>query len=156
MKCPIDKENISLSFLFMMFLKYQNKYYKQYLEKEDITLQQIPILLKILDHDYIYQKDIVNDLKMDNGLVTRNIRKLEDMGYVERKEDNLNRRQNIISLTTKGKDFTIKLRDEGIKREEEIMKNSNISRSELIEICIELLENSKEFNDKIGELNGRK
>ena len=95
MKCPIDKENISLSFLFTLFLKSQNSYYKHYLKNEEINLQQIPILLKLLNHNYIYQKDIAIDLKIDNGLLTRNIRKLEDLGYVNREEDNENRRQNI-------------------------------------------------------------
>lgn len=148
MKCPIDEENISLSFLFMLFLKSQNHYYKYYLKDEEISIQQIPILLKILNHEYIYQKDIATDLKMDNGLVTRNIRKLEDLGYVNRQEDDENRRQNKISLTEKGKSFTIKIRDAGIKREEEIMKNSNISREELIKQLLEILDNSKEFNNK--------
>ena len=148
MKCPIDKENISLSLLFMLFLKYQNTYYKYLLMDKEITIQQLPILLKILDHEYIYQKEIGADLKMDNGLVTRNIRRLEDLGYVNRREDNENRRQNKISLTEKGRKFTVKLRDEGIEREENIIKNTSISREELIDIFLEILENSKEFNQE--------
>ena len=148
MKCPIDEDNLSLSFLFMMFLKSQNTYYKYILRDEEITLQQIPILLKLLNHEYIYQKDIATDLKMDNALVTRNIRKLEDLGYVNRQEDDENRRQNKISLTAKGRAFTKKIRDEGIKREDEIMKNTSISRKELIKIFLEILDYSKEFNDK--------
>ena len=148
MKCPIDKENISLSLLFMLFLKYQNTYYKYLLMDKEITIQQLPILLKILDHEYIYQKEIGADLKMDNGLVTRNIRRLEDLGYVNRREDNENRRQNKISLTEKGRKFTVKLRDEGIEREENIISNTSISREELIDIFLEILENSKEFNQE--------
>ncbi|MEE1116815.1 MarR family transcriptional regulator [Methanosphaera sp.] len=149
MKCPIDKENISLSFLFTLFLKSQNSYYKHYLKNEEINLQQIPILLKLLNHNYIYQKDIAIDLKIDNGLLTRNIRKLEDLGYVNREEDNENRRQNKISLTDKGRDFTIKLRKVGIKREEEIMKNVSITREELIDLFLEILNNSKEYNEEV-------
>ena len=146
MKCPIDKDNVSLSFLFKIFLKSQNSYYKYLLKDMEINIQQIPILLKLLNHEYIYQKDIVSDLEMDNGLVTRNIRKLEDLGYVNRQEDDENRRQNKISLTDKGRTFTIKLRDEGLKRENEIMKDVSISREELIELFLEILGNSKEFN----------
>jgi len=148
MKCPIDEENVSLSFLFTLFLKSQNTYYKYYLKDQELSLQQIPILLKLLNHEYIYQKNIATDLKMDNGLVTRNIRKLEDLGYVNRQEDNENRRQNKISLTEKGKTFAKKIRNEGIKREEKIMKNTSISRGQLIKQLLEILENSKEFNYK--------
>lgn len=149
MKCPIDEENISLSFLFTIFLKSQHQYYKHYLKDQEITIQQIPVLLKLLNHEYIYQKDIANDLKIDNGLLTRNIRKLEDQGYVTRKEDNENRRQNKISLTPKGRKFTTKIRDKGIQREEEIMKNTTITRQELIKIFLEIIDNSKEYNEKI-------
>lgn len=148
MKCPIDEENISLSFLFHMFLKSEHNYYKYVLKDEEITIQQIPILLKLLNHEYIYQKDIAQDLKMDNGLVTRNIRKLEDLEYVNRMEDNENRRQNKISLTDKGRKWTNNIRNEGIRREEEIMENTSISREKLIKLFLEILENSKEFNQK--------
>lgn len=148
MKCPIDKDNISLSFLFYLFLKSENTFYRHYLQNEDITTQQIPILLKLLNHEYIYQKEIATDLQMDTGLLTRNIRKLEDNGYVIRQEDNDNRRQNKISLTTKGRTIIVKLRDKGIQREEEIIKNSSVKRQELIELFIDILENSKEYNEK--------
>jgi len=150
MQCPIDKENISLTFLCSLFLKSQNSFYKHYLEKEEINIQQIPILLKLLNHDYIYQKEIASDLHMDGGLVTRNIRKLEDLGYVNRQEDNENRRQNKISLTDKGRTFTKKLRDEGIKRENEILNYCSTSREEFIEIFLEIIESSNGYNKEMG------
>ncbi len=146
MESPIDKENVSLTFLCTMFLKSQNSFYKQHIEDKEIHIQQIPILLKLLNHKYIYQKEIITDLKMDGGLVTRNIRKLEDLGYVRRQEDNENRRQNKISLTSKGRLFTKKLRDEGIRHENEILKNCSTSREEFIEIFLEIIESSKEYN----------
>ena len=74
---------------------------------------------------------------------------MEDLGYVNREEDNENRRQNKISLTDKGRDFTIKLRKVGIKREEEIMKNVSITREELIDLFLEILNNSKEYNEEV-------
>lgn len=150
MQCPIDKENISLTFLCSLFLKSQNSFYKHYLEKEEINIQQIPILLKLLNHDYIYQKEIASDLHMDGGLVTRNIRKLEDLGYVNRQEDNENRRQNKISLTDNGRIFTKKLRDEGIKRENEILNYCSTSREEFIEIFLEIIESSNGYNKEMG------
>lgn len=146
MECPIDKENISLSFLCAMYLKSQNHFYKHYLVDEEISMQQIPILLKLLNHEYIYQKEIATDLQMDGGLVTRNIRKLEDLGYVNRQEDDENRRQNKISLTDNGRTFTKKLRDEGIKRESEIMKYCSSSREEFIELFMEVIESSNGYN----------
>ena len=147
MNCPIDKENISLSFLFMLYLKYQNQYYKKYLNDTGVTIQQLPILLKLLNHDYIYQKDISKDLHIDNALLTRNLRKLEDNGYIIRLEDNDNRRQNKISLTIKGITLAKKIKNLGIEREEEIIKNSKYSREELINLFLELIENSKLYDE---------
>lgn len=148
MKCPIDKNNISLSFLFYLYIKSQNSYFNDILKDESITVNQIPILLKLLDHDYVYQKDITIDLNMDNAIVTRSLRKLEDGGYILRQEDNENRRQNKISLTDKGRSLTVTLRNLEFEREDEIMDSLAISRDDLIDILIDLLSNSKNFNDK--------
>ena len=147
MKCPIDKENLSLSLLFSMFLKSQKYYFNYYLKDEEISIQHIPIITKLLDHDYIYQKDISRDLQIDNGYLTRNLRKLEDLGFIIREEDDDNRRQNKISLTDEGKNLAIKIKNEANRREETIIENTSISRDELINIFLEILENSKEFNN---------
>jgi DNA-binding MarR family transcriptional regulator len=152
MNCPIDKENLSLTFLFTMYLKSQNQYYKHFFKDIEVTVPQYPILLKLLNHGYVYQKDISRDLHIDNALLTRNLRKLEDNGYIMRIEDNDNRRQNKISLTDKGIELANQIRDAGIKREEEIIKNSAYSRDELLDLLLELIENSDKYNkEKIIE-----
>lgn len=148
MKCPIDKENVSLALLFSIFLKSQKNYFKQYLKNEEISINHIPILLKLLNHEYIYQKDISHDLQMDNGLLTRNLRKLEDLGYILRIEDNDNRRQNKISLTSKGKILAEKIKNESNQRDKIIIDNTSITREELINILLELLDNSSKYNEK--------
>lgn len=149
MKCPIDKENLSLALLFLMFLKSQKNYFNHSLKNEEITINHIPILLKLLNQEYVYQKDISHDLQIDNALLTRNLRKLEDLGYILRVEDNDNRRQNKINLTSKGKSLAIKMKNESNQRDKEIIENTSISRDELINILLEILENSRKYNEKI-------
>ena len=151
MNYPIDKENISLSALFSIYLKTQNNHYKHIIKNDNITLLQIPILLKLLNHEYIYQKEISKALLLDNALLTRYLRKLEDCNYILRIEDNENRRQNKIKLTPKGYKIAQKLRNEGIKREEELFKNINISRGEFINNTLDLIEESNKYNEeKLG------
>lgn len=152
MKCPIDKDNLTLSLLFMMYLKSQNSYYNAYLKDHNISAQQLPILFKLLDHGYVYQKDISKHLQIDNGQLTRILRKLEDNQYIKRIEDNDNRRQNKISLTDKGQKIAEELRDEGIKREEEIIRNSGYTREEIIDFTLKLIENSEKYNKENIEL----
>jgi DNA-binding MarR family transcriptional regulator len=146
MECPIDKDNLTLSLLFMMYLKSQNSYYGAYLKDHKLSVQSVPIFLKLLNHGYVYQKDISKHLQIDNGQLTRVLRKLEDNGYIKRTEDDDNRRQNKISLTPKGEEIAMDLRDEGVKREKEILKNSQITREEMIDFTLRLLENSQKYN----------
>ncbi|MBE6487873.1 MAG: MarR family transcriptional regulator [Methanosphaera stadtmanae] len=148
MECPIDKDNLTLSLLFMMYLKSQNSYYGAYLKDHKLSVQSVPIFLKLLNHGYVYQKDISKHLQIDNGQLTRVLRKLEDNGYIKRTEDNDNRRQNKISLTPKGEEIAMDLRDEGVKREKEILKNSQITREEMIDFTLRLLENSQKYNQE--------
>ncbi len=148
MKCPIDKDNLTLSLLFMMYLKSQNSYYSAYLKDHKLSVQSVPIFMKLLNHGYVYQKDISKHLQIDNGQLTRLLRKLEDNEYIKRTEDDNNRRQNKISLTQKGEEIAIDLRDEGIKRENEILKNSQITREEMINFTLRLLENSQKYNQE--------
>lgn len=148
MKCPIDKDNLTLSLLFMMYLKSQNSYYSAYLKDHKLSVQSVPIFMKLLNHGYVYQKDISKHLQIDNGQLTRLLRKLEDNEYIKRTEDDNNRRQNKISLTPKGEEIAIDLRDEGIKRENEILKNSQITREEMINFTLRLLENSQKYNQE--------
>ena len=151
MKCPIDEDNVSITTLFAIYIKSQNNYYKEFLQNDEITLLQIPILLKLLNHEYIYQKEISKALLLDNALLTRNLRKLEDSKYIERIEDNENRRQNKIKLTMKGYKLAIKIRNEAIKREEDLFKYLTISRKEFINIILELLEKSNNYNENMGD-----
>jgi DNA-binding MarR family transcriptional regulator len=148
MECPIDKDNLTLSLLFMMYLKSQNSYYGAYLKDHKLSVQSVPIFLKLLNHGYVYQKDISKHLQIDNGQLTRVLRKLEDNGYIKRTEDDDNRRQNKISLTPKGEEIAMDLRDEGVKREKEILKNSQITREEMIDFTLRLLENSQKYNQE--------
>jgi DNA-binding MarR family transcriptional regulator len=131
-----------------MYLKSQNSYYGAYLKDHKLSVQSVPIFLKLLNHGYVYQKDISKHLQIDNGQLTRVLRKLEDNGYIKRTEDNDNRRQNKISLTPKGEEIAMDLRDEGVKREKEILKNSQITREEMIDFTLRLLENSQKYNQE--------
>lgn len=147
MKYPIDEENVSLAYLFSLFLKSQTKYFNDILKEYDITIKQLPILFRLYNHDFVYQKEISTDLHIDNGLLTRNLRKLEDNGYIDRIEDDENRRQNKIKLSSTGEKLTRYMFDEEKRRDTEIMENSWISRNELVKILIDLLEKSEKFND---------
>ncbi|WP_455644808.1 MarR family winged helix-turn-helix transcriptional regulator [Methanosphaera sp.] len=146
MNCHFDKDT-PISFLFLMFFKSHTNYFNNQLKKEEITMKHVPILMELNGRGFVHQKEIAKDLKMDNGLLTRNLRTLEDKQLIERVEDDENRRQNKIRLTQKGTKLIKKINEETLQRENEILKNSNCSREELYPILITLLEKSMEFNE---------
>ena len=105
------------------------------------------ILLILKNKEYVYQKEISEILNMDGGLLTRYIRKLEDHQYIERIEDDENRRQNKIRITKKGNELANLLKKEEREREEAIMEHSPISREELIDYLLKIIEISKEYDE---------
>lgn len=146
-----DLENISIGFLFSLFLKNQKIYFNKLLKQNNITIAHTPLLMILLKYnDFIYQKDIVKKLYIDNALATRYLRKLEEEGLIQRQEDNENRRQNKIKLTTKGRKLAKSIYEEKIRYENQIIKDV-IQKDEFIETLFKIMRNSEEINQKQEE-----
>lgn len=145
-KCK--RENISIGFLFSLFLKNQKIYFNKKLKNYNITIAYAPLLIMLSKYDdFIYQKDLVKNLYIDNALATRYLRKLEEEGFIERQEDNENRRQNKIRLTPKGHEIAKKIYQDKRIYEDKIMEDI-IPKDEFIEIIFEMIENSKKLIEK--------
>ncbi len=89
--------------------------FKDYIEKdfldEDITLVELPFLLRIRFSTEGTQKELVNLFKVSDGYTAKLLRRFELAGLVERIEDPSNRRRKLVKLTEKG-----------IKRTDKILK----------------------------------
>ncbi len=144
-----DDKRVSLSLLFSIYIRLNHKYLSKKLKNSEVSsVMLLPILIECYDKDGIHQKNLNKHLNRDNALLTRQLRQLEDDGLINRREDNENRRENIISLTEKGSKIArdqLKIQSE---REEEIIKGSGISLVDLKAIMIYLIENSIEYNEK--------
>ena len=147
MEYSFKKENLSMTFLFSIYIKLQNNAYNKLLENTGIHIKQAMILLILKNKEYVYQKEISEILNMNGRLLTRYIRKLEDHQYIERIEDDENRRQNKIRITKKGNELANLLKKEEREREEAIMEHSPISREELIDYLLKIIEISKEYDE---------
>lgn len=147
-----NPENISIGFLFSLFLKNQKIYFNKLLKQNNITIAHTPLLMILLKYnDFIYQKDLVKKLYIDNALATRYLRKLEEEeGLIQRQEDNENRRQNKIKLTTKGRKLAKGIYEEKIRYENQIIKDV-IQKDEFIETLFKIIRNSEEINQKQEE-----
>jgi DNA-binding MarR family transcriptional regulator len=128
----------SRAYLFFLFHE---------IEKYGIHGGQFQFLRSLSKKDSISQEELANIYHNHQSTIARALRKLEDKGMISRKVDENNRRKNIITITTKGRDIVdnIQLMDE--KWENNIKSLDNEEKSKLKEllkaVTLESLEDMK-------------
>ena len=80
-------------------------------EDDDISLVELPFLLRIRFSTEGTQKELVNLFKVSDGYTAKLLRRFELAGLIERIEDPSNRRRKLVKLT-----------DKGIKKTDKILK----------------------------------
>ena len=86
-------------------------YYKSNFKDDVLTLNEHAVLLRIRYQGVSTQHDLVELFKVSGAYMAKLLRKFEDMGYVERSEDPVNRRKKVVRLT-----------DEGIEKTDEFIE----------------------------------
>ena len=89
--------------------------FKNYIDEEfvddEISLVELPFLLRIRFSTDGTQKELVNLFKVSEGYTAKLLRRFEVAGLIHRIEDPSNRRRKLVKLT-----------DKGIKRTDKILK----------------------------------
>lgn len=78
------------------------KLYRPHLEKIGLTYTQYITMLVLWEKHTISAKDLGHTLHLDSGTLTPLLKKLENMGLVQRKRDVKDERSLIVTLTVKG------------------------------------------------------
>lgn len=92
---------------------------------------------------------LAKELQMSNQQLTKVVDALEEMGTVERKYNEKNRRQVLVYLTEKGKKFLSDLRNEVSKKLEVLFKSLPNDESQgLIDSILNLLDNLQNLESK--------
>ncbi len=84
--------------------------YKPILDKLDLTYTQYICMMVMWEHQSLNVKHLGEYLYLDSGTLTPLLKKLEDKGYIERKKNNDDERNLVISVTEKG----MALRDDAL------------------------------------------
>ena len=84
--------------------------YKPILDKLDLTYTQYICMMVMWEHKELNVKTIGEYIYLDSGTLTPLLKKLEDKGYIERKRNDEDERNLVISITDKG----LALRDEAL------------------------------------------
>ncbi len=84
------------------------KYINDNVKEEDLSFGLHPLLINIYRHEGISQEQLAQNFHLNESTITRNLKKLEDKGFIERIPD---KRKKIIKITAKGKNTAQKVMD---------------------------------------------
>ena len=142
-----DASTLPVGKLISMIARGYAIYINHNIEEYGINATQLHLLYEISSNDDINQEQISARCNINKGAVARSIKKLEDKGFVIRQVDENNRRQNKISLTSKGRE-TLKKASEILKRweDEVILPKGYIEKELLQQILKEIAVKTIEMN----------
>jgi len=91
--------------------KNNRKYLNDALSKHDLNLLQAMCILTLDEKSDLSQQDLTDILFLTKSGITKAVKKLEDMGYVERTKSKTDARQHVLNLTDKGRKIIPTLRN---------------------------------------------
>ena len=112
--------NMNLSRLISILHNQKNSY---------MNVQAITLKI-IYEENNIKQEDLNKRLQIDKSAVTRILKTLEDKGFIIKKTSKEDKRNHVLSLTSKGKELYPKIKD--VIKETTEMMIKDIDQNELI------------------------
>lgn len=96
--CLDDKKQM------MMTLKKLDRHVTQTFEKRtEISLTRYEILVSLLKQNCVTQKVLQQSLAIDQAAITRHLKILEQQQYIERKRNEKNNREVLVTISDKGR-----------------------------------------------------
>lgn len=140
--------DMSLGSLITTISRAHSAFLFKELEKLGITGGQYQFLVGLTHEDSITQEDLANNFHMNESTIARALRKLEDVGMVQREVDESNRRRKIITVTEKGRTTVNIISKMDEKWEEKLGSLSDREKKELKEMLRALsIESVKLMNE---------
>lgn len=93
------------------------KYLNEKVKDENLSFGLYPLLIKIYNNEGIIQEQLAQNFHLNESTITRNLKKLEDKGFIERIPE---KRTKVIKITKKGKMTAQKVMDLDEKWDEKI------------------------------------
>lgn len=131
--------------LLFIFHKNHKTYFNNALAEYDLNLIQVLCIARIYNEENLNQKDLSNSLYITKGAITKAIRKLESNEIIIREQSKIDKRNNILKLSKKGKDLIPIL--ERINEEWEEKMGLDKLDDEFFKTFIDLAFKSAELND---------
>lgn len=119
-----------LCFALYACAKEVTRIYKPVLDKFGITYTQYITLLVLWEQDNITVKELGKKLHLDSGTLTPLLKKLENIGIVQRVRDTQDERNVYVKLTDRG----VGMKDEALEIPTKVFCNTGIPIEEAIEL----------------------
>jgi DNA-binding MarR family transcriptional regulator len=117
-------------------------------EKLGCTVPQWVVLRVLYDHESLRLKDIVTQVEMDQGGISRMVDGLLEQGLVTRVSDAKDRRAVAVSLTDKGRDLVPKLAQAADENERTFFSSLTPGQLEQLQTTIKKLLADNQIDDK--------
>lgn len=133
-------KNIPTSPLISILYREHSKFINEKVKDENLTYGLQPILVKIYRKKEIIQEELAKAFNLNESTITRNLKKLEDKGFIERIPV---KRTKMIRVTPKGAKTAQKVMDYDEEWDKKIKSNLSdeeytIFKDTLKKICEEL------------------
>lgn len=117
------------------------KYINENCKEDNLSFGLHPLLIRIYRTEGISQEELAQDFHLNESTITRNLKKLEDKGLIEKTKD---KRKKIINVTEKGKKTAQNVMDYDEKWDDKLKTNLTDGEYEdflktLRKICEELI-----------------
>ena len=112
-------ETIPTAPFISLIYRQHAKFLNEKVKDENLSFGLYPLLITIYKNKGIIQEDLAEKYHLNESTIARNIKKLEDKGFIERIPD---KRKKIIKITKKGKYTAEKVMDYDEKWDLEIKK----------------------------------
>lgn len=110
-------DNVPTAPFISIIYREHAKYINDNVKEDDLSFGLHPLLIKIYRNEGISQEQLAHDFHLNESTITRNLRKLEDKGLIERIKD---KRKKIIKVTPKGSKTAKKVMDFDKKWDEQL------------------------------------
>lgn len=130
MEDEILKLDNQLCFALYACAKEVTRIYKPFLDKLGITYTQYITLLVLWEQDCITVKELGKKLYLDSGTLTPLLKKLENLGVLERIRDTKDERNVFVKLTDKG----INMKNEVVEIPKEVFCSTGLSPEDALEL----------------------
>lgn len=103
----LDKKTPTVPFISILHRKHA-KYLNKKVKDEDLSFGLYPLLITIYENEGIIQEQLAQSFHLNESTITRNLKKLEDKGFIKRVPDKRTKR---IEITSKGAKTAQKVMD---------------------------------------------